>query len=67
MRSYDAKNADAIVKNNGMSGMTVGEAINKWRSKWNQLSSRYGGETSTAHGMDGSSYDFAYEVKDGLI
>lgn len=64
VRSYDAKNADAIVKNNGMSGMTVGEAINKWRNKWNQLSSRYGGETSTAHGMDGSSYDFAYEVKD---
>lgn len=64
VRSYDSKNADAIVKNNGMSGMTVGEAINKWRSKWNQLSSRYGGETSTAHGMDGSSYDFAYEVKD---
>ncbi|EOG9666955.1 lytic transglycosylase domain-containing protein, partial [Acinetobacter baumannii] len=27
-------------------------------------SSRYGGETSTAYGMDGSSYDFAYEVKD---
>ncbi|EPL0259956.1 lytic transglycosylase domain-containing protein, partial [Acinetobacter baumannii] len=50
VRSYDAKNADAIVKNNGMSGMTVGEAINKWRNKWNQLSSRYGGETSTAYG-----------------
>ncbi|ENQ5875824.1 lytic transglycosylase domain-containing protein [Acinetobacter baumannii] len=64
VRSYDAKNANAIVKNNGMSGMTVGEAINKWRNKWNQLSSRYGGETSTAYGMDGSSYDFAYEVKD---
>ncbi|EXA69045.1 transglycosylase SLT domain protein [Acinetobacter baumannii 984213] len=64
VRSYDSKNADAIVKNNGMSGMTVGEAINKWRNKWNQLSSRYGGETSTAYGMDGSSYDFAYEVKD---
>lgn len=64
VRSYDAKNADAIVKNNGMSGMTVGEAINKWRNKWNQLSSRYGGETSTAYGMDGSSYDFAYEMKD---
>ncbi|ONN50960.1 transglycosylase [Acinetobacter genomosp. 33YU] len=64
VRSYDSKNADAIVKNNGMSGMTVGEAINKWRNKWNQLSSRYGGESSTAYGMDGSSYDFAYEVKD---
>ena len=64
VRSYDSKNADAIVKNNGMSGMTVGEAVNKWRNKWNQLSSRYGGESSTAYGMDGSSYDFAYEVKD---
>lgn len=63
VRSYDKKNADAIVKNNGMAGMTVGQAINKWRNKWNQLSSRYG-EASSAYGMDGSSYDFAYEVKD---
>lgn len=63
VRSYDSKNANAIVKNNGMSGMTVGQAIDKWRNKWNQLSSRYG-EPSTAYGMDGSSYDFAYEVKD---
>lgn len=63
VRSYDSKNANAIVKNNGMSGMTVGQAINKWRNKWNQLSSRYG-EPSIAYGMDGSSYDFAYEVKD---
>lgn len=63
VRSYDSKNANAIVKNNGMSGMTVGQAINKWRNKWNQLSSRYG-EPSTAYGMDGSSYDFTYEVKD---
>ncbi|MDE4038825.1 lytic transglycosylase domain-containing protein [Acinetobacter pittii] len=63
VRSYDAKDANAIVKNNGMAGMTVGQAINKWRNKWNQLSSRYG-EASPAYGMDGSSYDFAYEVKD---
>lgn len=63
VRSYDAKNANAIVKNNGMAGMTVGQAIDKWRNKWNQLSSRYG-EASPAYGMDGSSYDFAYEVKD---
>lgn len=64
VRKYDSKNADAIVKNNGMSGMTVGQAIGKWRNKWNNLSVRYGGTgTSTAYGMDGSSYDFAYEVK----
>lgn len=64
VRKYDSKNADAIVKNNGMSGMTVGQAIGKWRNKWNSLSARYGGtSTSTAYGMDGSSYDFAYEVK----
>jgi len=64
VRKYDSKNADAIVKNNGMSGMTVGQAIGKWRNKWNNLSARYGGTgTSTAYGMDGSSYDFAYEVK----
>lgn len=63
VRSYDPKNANAIVKNNGMAGMTAGEAINKWRGKWNQLSSRYG-DTSTAMGMDGSSYQFSYEIKD---
>lgn len=64
VRKYDSKNADAIVKNNGMSGLTVGQAIGKWRNKWNSLSARYGENgTSTAYGMDGSSYDFAYEVK----
>lgn len=64
VRKYDPKNADAVVANNAMQGMTVGQAIGKWRNKWNSLSSRYGGNgTSTAMGMDGSSYDFAYEVK----
>lgn len=64
VRKYDSKNANAIVKNNGMSGLTVGQAIDKWRTKWNSLSTRYGGNgTSAAIGMDGSSYDFAYEVK----
>lgn len=64
VRKYDPKNANDIVVNNGMQGMTVGQAIGKWRSKWNQLSARYGGtNTSTAMGMDGSSYEFAYEVK----
>lgn len=64
VRKYDPKNANAIVKNNAMEGMTVGQAIGKWRNKWNSLSARYGGNgTSTAIGMDGSSYDMAYEVK----
>lgn len=64
VRKYDPKNADAVVANNAMQGMTVGQAIGKWRNKWNSLSARYGGNgTSTAIGMDGSSYDMAYEVK----
>ena len=64
VRKYDSKNANDIVNNNGMSGLTVGQAVDKWRNKWNSLSARYGGTgTSTAIGMDGSSYDMAYEVK----
>ena len=62
---YDKKNAADIVNNNGMTGMTVAQAIDKWRKKWNTVSSRYGGKSnSTAFGMDGSSYDFAYEIRD---
>ena len=66
VRKFDSKNADAIVGNNGMSGLTVGQAIGKWEKKWNGLSNRYGGSsssTTTAVGMDGSSYDMSYEVK----
>lgn len=64
VRKYDSKNAEKIVNNNGMKGLTVGQAISKWEKKWNSLSARYGGaETQTAHGLDGSSYEFAYEVK----
>lgn len=65
VRTYDKKNADAIVKNNAMTGLTVGQAIDKWRKKWNTVSARYRGDnTTTAIGADGSSYDFAFEVKD---
>ncbi|KYQ83566.1 transglycosylase [Acinetobacter sp. NRRL B-65365] len=65
VRKYDPENANKIVKNNGMSGMTVEQAIDKWRKKWNTVSARFGGESrSTAYGMDGTSYDVAYEVKD---
>ena len=69
VRIYDAENANAIVNNNGMKGLTVGQAINKWEKKWNTLSAKYGGESQIAHGMNGSSYEFAYEVKslDDLI
>lgn len=69
VRKYDAENANAIVNNNGMKGLTVGQAINKWEKKWNTLSAKYGGESQIAHGMNGSSYEFAYEVKslDDLI
>lgn len=64
VRKYDSENANAIVNNNGMSGLTVGQAIGKWRTKWNSLSARYGGNgTSTAVGMDGSSYDVATEIR----
>lgn len=66
VRKYDSENANAIVNNNGMSGLTVGQAIGKWEKKWNGLSNRYGGSsssTTTAVGMDGSSYDMSYEVK----
>ena len=64
VRKFDPKNANNIVKNNGMDGLTVGQAIGKWQSKWNQLSTRYGSNgTSTAIGMNGSSYEMAYEVK----
>lgn len=65
VKTYDKKNADAIVKNNAMTGLTVGQAIEKWRKKWNTVSARYRGDnTTTAIGADGSSYDFAFEVKD---
>lgn len=65
VRQYDKRNADAIVNNNGMSGMTVGQAIDKWSKKWNTVSSRYNSENiTTAYGMDGSSYDLSYEIRD---
>lgn len=63
VRKYDKENAEAIVNNNGMRNLTVGEAINKWKKKWDGLSRRYQSEsTSTAYGMDGSSYQVQYDV-----
>lgn len=68
VRNYDAKNANAIVNNNGMKGLTVGQAVAKWRSKWNVVNARYSG-TSKAIGMDGSIYETMSEIKsvDDLI
>ncbi|MEG2445942.1 MAG: lytic transglycosylase domain-containing protein, partial [Acinetobacter sp.] len=64
VKQYDKKYAEAIVNNNGMKGLTVGQAIDKWRKKWNSLSGRYGGDNiSTVTGMDGSSYDVATEIR----
>lgn len=33
VRKYDAKNANTIVNNNGMKGLTVGQVISKWEKK----------------------------------
>lgn len=67
VREYDPKYANAIVNNNGMKGLTVGQAIGKWENKWNNLSSRYGGAESTrstAIAGNGMPVDVAYEVRD---
>ncbi|WP_269915314.1 lytic transglycosylase domain-containing protein [Acinetobacter sp. HY1485] len=63
VRQYDAKNANDIVNNNAMKGLTVGQALQKWQGKWNNVSSRYGGNgISRVNALDGSAYDFSYEV-----
>jgi len=36
VRAYDPANAEAIVNNNGMKGMTVGQAIASWDEKMNR-------------------------------
>ncbi|AZP28428.1 transglycosylase [Acinetobacter pittii] len=68
VRQYDAKNANAIVNNNRMSGLTVGQAISKWEKKWNSVSARYGGvgseRVSTAYDANGNSYELLTEVED---
>lgn len=68
VRKYDSKHADAIVKNNGMDGLTVGQAISKWEQKWNKVSARYGGNgsnrVSTAYDANGDSYELLTEIED---
>lgn len=68
VREYDAKNANAIVNNNKMTGLTVGQAISKWEKKWNSVSARYGGagsdRVSTAYDAEGNSYELLTEIED---
>lgn len=68
VRKYDPKHADAIVNNNKMSGMTVGQAISKWEQKWNSVSARYGGNgserVSTAYDAKGGEYELLTDVED---
>lgn len=68
VRKYDPKNADAIVNNNRMTGMTVGQAISKWEQKWNSVSARYGGNgserISTAYDAKGGEYELLTDVED---
>lgn len=68
IRSYDKKHADAIVNNNGMTGMTAGQAISKWQQKWQKVSARYGGDgserVSTVYDANGNnSYDVLTDIE----
>lgn len=49
VREFDAKNANAIVKNNGMTGMTVEQAINKWQSATKAHARKAGIEVGPAY------------------
>lgn len=68
VRKYDPKNANDIVNNNNMTGLTVGQAISKWEQKWNIVSARYGGNgaerVTTAYDAEGNSYELLTEIED---
>lgn len=53
VRKYDAKNADAIVNNNGMKGLTVGQAVNKWRDKYNNVAAKLGQPVDYSRSLEG--------------
>lgn len=58
--------AEGITASHKFNGMTVGQVKAKYQKLWNGVAKQYGGDGSsvqTAIGMDGSSYDMAYEVK----
>lgn len=58
--------AEGITRSHHFNGMTVGQVKAKYQKLWNGVAKQYGGDGSsvqTAIGMDGTSYDMAYEVK----
>lgn len=67
IREYSPKKADKIVNNNGMKGLTVGQARDKWAQKWQKVSARYGGDgserVSTAYDANGNSYEVLTDVE----
>ena len=68
VRKYDPKDADDIVNNNRMTGLTVGQAISKWEQKWNSVSARYDGNgserVSTAYDAKGGEYELLTDIED---
>ena len=58
--------ASGITNSHGFQNMTVGQVKAKYQKRWNEVAKQYGGDGTniqTAHALDGSSYDIAYEVK----
>ena len=58
--------AEGITASHKFNGMTVGQVKAKYQKLWNGVAKQYGGDGSsvqTAIGMDGTSYDMAYEIK----
>lgn len=68
VRKFDSKNANDIVNNNNMTGLTVGQAISKWEQEWNSVSARYGGNgaerVTTAYDANGDTYELLAEIDD---
>lgn len=58
--------ASGITNSHGFQNMTVGQVKAKYQKRWNEVAKQYGGDGTniqTVHALDGSSYDFTYEVK----
>ena len=66
VREYSPKYANDIVNNNGMNGLTVGQAIAKWQAKAAKLERLYSGQArgGSAYTPSGDKVDFVYDVVD---